>query len=63
MATQLTKADTVETAFPYALLLDRTAELERLNAKLKDSFEEASRDAEEARHTNAVNDHLYLPGL
>ena len=58
MATQLTKADTVETAFSYTLLLHRTEELECLNAKLKDSFEEASRDAEELRQTNAVKDEV-----
>ena len=58
MATQLTKPDTVETALSYALLLAHTEELECLNAKLKDSFEEASRDAEELRQTNAVKDEV-----
>jgi signal transduction histidine kinase len=58
MATQLIKSDTDVTAFSYALLLARTEELERLNAKLKDSFEAASRDSDELRQTNAVKDEV-----
>jgi len=58
MAAQLTRPDKVETAFSYALLLARTEELECLNGKLRDSFAEASRDAEELRQTNAVKDEV-----
>ena len=49
MATELTRADAVGATFSHAFLSARAGELELLNAKLKDSFEEASRDAEELR--------------
>jgi signal transduction histidine kinase len=58
MTTKLAKPDAAEAAFSYARLSARTDELECLNVKLRDSFEEASRDAEELRQTNAVKDEV-----
>ena len=58
MATQLTKPDTVKAAFSYGFLSARTEELERLNTKLKDSFEAASRNSEELRQASIVKDEV-----
>ena len=58
MATEVIKPATDKRAESYTLLLTRAQELERLNVRLKDSLETASRDSERFQETNAVKDEV-----